>query len=322
MKKFLFGIFLFCIPLIIVTIGCEIFLRNLNNEYRQKRDQLEANADSIEVLILGSSHAMDGINPDKFTLYAHNLAFAGQSIHFDRKLTEKYLPVLPNLKYAILMLDYNSLYYENDEGRSFFYKYYYDIDYKNLKYCKENISQTFFVYNPEIILSMIEISLKYKGYYKLVKGWINIMGRNDDFVTSVEKNRLRAKAFNEMVHSWDGGDSALIDLKEFISFLQAENITPILVNYPYYPLMRNFLDASVLESNKRIGLELSQKYQIHYLDYFDDDSFTIADFFNCDHLNVEGAAKISGKINDVIMNMEEKGIKNEKFIIPLLLDKE
>jgi len=299
MKNFLYRIFLFCIPVIIITIGAEIYVRTMPTQYKQKRDQLIANADSIEVLIMGSSHAMDGVDPNQFSLYAHNLAFASQSIYFDRKLIEKFLPDLPRLKYVILMLDYNSLYYDHDAKRDFFYKYYYDIDYKGRKFCKEFILQSFFVYTPEQTLALIN-----KRPEVLVKGWVNEAGRDDKAVTSVEKSELRAKGFNHTVNSWKGGDLVLNDLEALINLLQSKKITPVLITYPNFSTIKDFLDASVIERNKSVGNALSQKYQIPYLDYFDDDSFTIADFFNCDHLNAQGAAKLSRKINAVIMDME------------------
>ena len=307
MKNLLYRILLFCIPVIIVLIGCEIYVRTMPSEYRQKRDQLLANADSIEVLILGSSHAADGADPNQFTLYAHNMAFGFQSIFFDRKIVEKYLPVLPRLKYVLLNLQYNGLYYDHNDDRDFFYKYYYDINYKNRKFYKESFSQFFFVYTPEVALSMILNNRK----DVLTKGWINKEKRDDEVVTSVWKNKYRVDLFNATIKKWKGGDSALDDLEALIILLQSKKITPILISYPNYSLLRSLLDKSIIEKDSIIGNELSQKYQIPYLDYFDDDSFTVSDYYNCDHLNAEGAAKLSKRINEVIMNMEEKRMKNE-----------
>jgi len=275
------------------------------SQYKQKRDQLVANADSIEVLILGSSHAMDALDPNQFTLYAHNLAFGSQSVYFDRKLAEKYLPDLPRLKYVLLTLDYNSLYYDHEESRDFFYKYYYGINYKNRKFYKESVLQSFFVYTPEQTLSLMTS----RRPIRLVKGWMNEAGRNDEAVTSVEKNELRVKGFNYTVKSWKGGDSVLNDLEALINLLQSHQITPVLITFPNYSLARSFLDTTVVELNRNVGNTLSQKYQIPYLDYFEDESFTVFDYFNCDHLNAQGAAKLSKKINAVIMDMESKHLK-------------
>lgn len=301
----MFRIFLFFIPVIVITIGCEIYVRNMPSLYKQKRDQLIANADSIEVLILGSSHAMDGIDPNQFSLYAHNLAFGSQSIYFDRKLAEKYLPVLPRLKYVLLTLDYNSLSYDHDEGRDFFYKYYYNLDYKDRKFCKESFLQSFFVYTPEQTLSLMTNHRP----VRLMKGWMNKAVRKDEKVTSVESNELRAKVFNNTVNTWNGGDSVLNDLEALLNLLQSHKITPVIITFPNYSLLRSFLDSTIIERNRSLGNALSQKYQIPYLDYFDDDSFTLSDYFNCDHLNEQGAAKLSQKINAVIMDMESYNIK-------------
>jgi len=311
MKHFLFRIFLFCVPLIIVAAGCEIFVRTMPSSYRQKRDQLIANADSIEILVMGSSHAMDGIDPNQFTLYTHNLAFGAQSIYFDRRIVEKYLSDLPRLKYVLLNLEFNSLYFDHDEGRDFFYKYYYNLDYKNRKFYKESLLQFFFVYTPEETLSLMIDRIKSLKNIKspqagLFKGWHGAAGRNDEKVMSVEANKIRARGFNDTAKDWKDGDSVVVDLEALINLLQSHQITPVLVAYPNYSVMRSYLDPSIIERNRSIANELSEKYRIPYLDYFDDDSFTVADYFNCDHLNAAGAAKLSKKINAVIMDMEAK----------------
>jgi len=311
MKNFFLRIFLFCIPIIIIAIGCEIYVRNMPSFYRQKRDQLVANADSIEVLILGSSHAADGVDPNQFTLYAHNLAFGSQYIYFDRKLVEKYLPDLPRLKYVLLDFDYNSLYRDHAIETDFFYKYYYGINYRDRNFYKESFLQSYFVYSPGLALSMMLNSLKGGAQNaEWIKGWRNDAGRNDKIVMSAEKNKLRAEIMDGIVKIWQGGDFVLNEFNDFINFLLSKGITPILVSYPNYSLLKSLLDKSVIERNLRIGNELSQKYQIPFLDFFNDDSFTVSDFVNCDHLNGEGAAKLSKKINEVIMNLEEK--KHEK----------
>jgi len=317
MNNFLYRIFLFFIPVIVFFIGCEIFVRNMPSEYRQKRDQLVANADSIEVLVLGASHAMDGVDPRQIALYTHNLAFGSQSIHYDRKLVEKYLPNLIKLKYVLISLEHNSLYYDHEVDRDFFYKYYYGIPYKNRKFYKESFLQSYFVYTPQLTLSMIGKSLNNKKKVESIKGWKNDSGRNDEVVSSVERNKIRANGFNKTAKTWKGGDSVLNDLNELINFLLSKEITPILITYPTYSLFNSFIDTSIVERTRSVGNELSQRYKIPYMDFNDDDSFTIEYFFNCDHLNEQGAAKLSQKINEVIMNMEEKHINIEKNIVPL-----
>jgi len=283
------------------------------SQYKQKRDQLIANVDSIEVLIMGTSNAADGADPNQFSLYAHNLAFGFQSIYFDRKLIEKYLPVLPRLKYVLLDLPYNGLYYDHNELRDFFYYYYYGINYKNRKFCKESFSHTFFVYTPEQTFSMILNNKK----EVLVKGWINNEEENDREVMSLWKNKYRADLYSAVIKNWKGGDSVVYDLEAIIELLQSQNITPILISYPNYSLVRSLLDKSIIERGQNVANTLCQKYNILFLDYFDDDSFTSSDYYNCNHLNAKGAAKLSKKINEVIMNMEEKRIKDEHNIVPL-----
>ena len=63
MKLFIKKILLFILPIIIFVISIDSYLRNINSLYQEKNITLKKNADKIEVLILGNSHANYGINP-------------------------------------------------------------------------------------------------------------------------------------------------------------------------------------------------------------------------------------------------------------------
>src|ERR1700741_548291 len=94
-KKFIFKSVLFAIPLLLGFILVEFWLRSIPNSYNQKRIYLEQQLDSIEVLILGSSHSVDGINPQYIHPKAFNLGNISQSMYYDKSLTLKYLSRMP-----------------------------------------------------------------------------------------------------------------------------------------------------------------------------------------------------------------------------------
>ena len=73
MKKLLTYISLFLIPIIVVWILAEVFYRTVPNNYTYKHQQISNNKD-IEVLILGESHTVSGINPEWLSLKAYNLS--------------------------------------------------------------------------------------------------------------------------------------------------------------------------------------------------------------------------------------------------------
>jgi hypothetical protein len=274
--------------------------------YEAKKEQLIAAADSIELLILGNSSAMDGVDPSQFTPYAFNLAFVAQPYYFDIRLAEKYLPILPKLKYVVITNIFTSLYHEDSKSRAFFYKYYFDINYKNQKFWKESFLQSFFVYDKEQMRYVLLHSFIDRPKYELTKGWSSFHTTDYETVTSDAKGKLRADYFNKGAREYKGGDTVFKDLEAFIVFLQVRNIMPVLVTVPYYETLRKYLDKSVVEKNSKAYNYLAEKYDIDHLDLFADKDFGINDFRNFDHLNERGAAKLARKINAKIMENDKK----------------
>lgn len=301
MRKTVIKLLIFLIPVLLYIGFCEYFLRHMPSLYRQKKEQLIENGDSIQVLVLGSSHAQDGIDPEAFTLFTHNMAFGSQSIYFDRKLVEKYLPILPNLKYVLISYEFNTLYYEHEPNRDFFYHYYYGIQYKDRNFWRESFLQFFNVYPPRQVLSQIVKSriappvLLKKGYPVSRDGVVDYSEVTSDVLVG-----MRAKSFNRTVANTGVRDDVLSDLELLLSYLLERGITPVLITYPNYSTFRDLLDKETIAYNRKVADYLLEKYPVRHLDFFEDPDFTVTDYFNCDHLSADGAVKLSKKIDRLI----------------------
>ena len=305
MLQILKKIFIFLIPLLIITTTVEIYLRVMPSRYKSKRDGLVQNANDVQILILGHSHAANGINPLDFSLTAHNLAFGSQTIYFDRKLLEKYLPILPQLKYVIISFDYTTLYRENNYDRNFFYKYYYDIDYKEQKFFKEYILQSVFVYSPYTTLQIMISNLKNRGELNLIKGWDGSYPNSDyHLITSPLILQERIHNLNKDILDGENKEYILNDLEFMIDTLNSLDVKTILINFPIYKELREKFDKEVVKKNQEAAYYLIQKYDVIYLDYLDSDEFTIDDYYDSDHLNRYGAAKLTAKVDSVIKEFD------------------
>ncbi|MDR1719607.1 MAG: hypothetical protein LBR67_05730 [Dysgonamonadaceae bacterium] len=306
MKRFFLRLVVFLIPVGLFVVFLELCVRQMPSDYQQKRDQLLENADSIQVLILGSSGEMDGVDPNQISLYAHNLAFGSQTIYYDRRLTEKYAPSLKNLKYVLIDFNYSSLASEHAPERDFFYHYYYGIDYEGRKFCKESLLQSLFVYPSKYLLLQIYRQLRSPATTTGQKGW---QGGWPD-VMSESEMELKEKAndyYRIEVHLIEEHkESVLKDLESLLLFLKSRNIVPVLLTPPNYSGFRQYLtDEKPFLSHDSISDQLTQKYRITHLNYFSDDSFEKTDFHNYNHLNREGAAKLTRKIDDFIRTCED-----------------
>jgi len=307
-KKILYKTLLFAIPILAFILFFEIYIRMRPSVYQAKRDNLVANADSIRVLIVGDSQTTYGINPNLFNEFAYNLAFEAQPIYFDRKLLEKYLPDLPNLKYVFLGINYhNLLFYEHSEERDFFYKYYYDIPYNNSCYLKEYCLRSVFAHKFKETWFLYWFDRKNKGiiYTTDKKGWISRPASDYNSITSILQARINTEPTNKDFSVIRKDSIILKDLEAAIVLLKQKNVIPVLITCPIYKVCRDLINPLIKSEMEKIAHSLAEKYDILYLDYYEDDSFEISDYFDAGHLNNSGAEKLTLRLDSIINNAYE-----------------
>ena len=131
MKKFILKTIFFLLPILVLAVIMEVALRAIPNDYKQKRSYMDSHLDEIEVLVLGSSHSLYGINPKYFSQKTYNMAYVSQSLDLDYKILEKYGNEFKNLNVIIVDISYFSLYSTLETGpepwRAKNYNIYYDI---------------------------------------------------------------------------------------------------------------------------------------------------------------------------------------------------
>jgi hypothetical protein len=301
MKRFFWRLLLFIVPVFLLFLFTEYKLRTIDSRYLQKRDGLLINSDSIEILVLGNSHADDGINPIFFSKFTYNLANSSQTLLYDDLIVRKYLPLLSKLKYALISLDYHSLYLDIPEDRDFLYDYYYDINIKNKIFLKEQFSFFFFVYSPTIAIDLICKSTN----YKLNKGWEGTSNNSIDEL-SEKRGEISVDFFTNKIYKKIAENKQRIilsKLEALIMFLKSKNVTPILISTPCHSYYYSKLDNEIVLKNDVIINELKIKYHLNYINSLKDREFNSSDFYNADHLNSKGARKYSIFLNDTISKL-------------------
>jgi hypothetical protein len=101
MRSFLIRLAVFLIPLISLVFLYELFLTSITTSFTVKRDLVEQNLDSTELVAIGTSKIFAGINPSNLDYFAINLANNSQSSYYDIKILEKYIDKLPKLKVMV-----------------------------------------------------------------------------------------------------------------------------------------------------------------------------------------------------------------------------
>jgi len=305
MRRFVRRSLLFALPLILILLVFEVFLRKMDTSYKVKREQVMSAGKEAEVLILGNSHAAR-LDPREFSHNAFNLAQVNQSLYYDKRIALKYLGEMKKLKYVLISVDFHSLYFSDEGNRNIWTYYGYGIDYKDPVSLPEKMSYLA-GYKAKFLLEFMKRSLT--GKYKvirglevedaadlsqpMVKGFVPYTDTSD---LSETYTRERADFFNKIVRTSGERKEILADLEGFIVDLKARNIAPILITLPCYGPYRELLDKKVLEQNRTDVLALSKKYGIPYWDYF---TMPLSPdcFLNCDHLNAKGSVIVSDTLS-------------------------
>lgn len=109
MLKFCFRFLCYICAVGVFLICAEFKLRKVPNDISFKSQYLCAHSPDIEVLILGSSQELHGLNPSYFHSKTFNAAISGIFTEGNYYMYEKYADQLPSLKYLIFPLSYFSL---------------------------------------------------------------------------------------------------------------------------------------------------------------------------------------------------------------------
>ena len=302
MNKFVLKLSLLISPIIIISLSMEFSLRTIPNSYKVKKEYLDKHSNEIEILILGSSHASMGINPDFIDGVCYNAAMTSQSIDIDYEILKKYKNQWSNLKFIILPIDYFTLYSQLKSGIEswrvkdyiLYYKIPLESDIKNhleifarsLKINKRRLISYYFMHKSELYYDELgneDFSLK-KTDYELVTSGQNAAKRH-----TVKNTVYFAKNLDI--------------LNQIVIFCKNNNVNLILYTSPGYMSYTNFLDSTQLNTTIESINKISDKNNnCIYKNFLIDSSFNKNDFYDGDHLNKVGAKKLSLKLNDIVIN--------------------
>ena len=109
MPRFLRRLALFLLPILVMAIAAEAYVRSIPNSYCIKQQALEQLADSLHTVILGNSHAYSGLRPDLLLGTVLNLANVSQTLDMDHALLLRCFRQCPQLRDVILVLDNSNL---------------------------------------------------------------------------------------------------------------------------------------------------------------------------------------------------------------------
>ena len=298
MKKFLIRTLMFLVPVLLILMAAELYVRSLPNTYRQKDQWMIAHAQDVEILMLGNSHGLYGLRPDCFQRKAYNLCQVSQTLEYDEYLLLHYAPQYKRLTDVILVVD-NSGFFDlpleqTERFRCTYYRLYMDCP-KHPLWSRFGFELADVSAVKEKIATETTLcdSTGWNPAYTVDRRDADYLS-DDNVVTAVERHRCK---------NWSVAAENRRALQRIAQWCRNHHLRLLLLQAPVTqaysqriaPRQQDYLRQS-LEST---GADVA--------DYTDDSRFSDNDFFDPDHLTDEGAAKWSQMISE---RFQKRIIKN------------
>lgn len=258
-------------------------------------------------LITGSSHALCGIDNNILT-NSFNCSMHSQDIYYDFKCGKEVLDLNgQRFSKCFIVMGYyipcQDLSKSSKVGKEMITKVYYPIfgDSHHLEeFEKIDIYEGFGLqegFAREVEKKAIERILNegsYYNFYKKRKPYLKFEDEKkwyelgEDVKAEVGKKRANAHSRIKYRGSYD--DNKVI-FKDFIHYLTMKDIKPVVVVTPYSRYYNSYID----KEQKEMFMELLSTVdeRIEFVDFNDAEGFEDRDFIDADHLNENGAKKVS-----------------------------
>ncbi len=305
MKKFLIRSALFLVPVILLLSILEYGLGKVQNTYNTKRNNLEKQLDSIEVLLIGNSRTLYGVNPAYFSRKGYNLSNISQTMFYISELGIRYVPQMPKLRCVIIEVSPQSLGVDLIDGkehwRDFYYSQFWSIDYPENKWYDIKRYSKFFLYQPLQSCYYASRLFKVNLAQDLHRnGWLFVRSpKTREFINN-DMGKKRA-AFNEGVYKENRFQRNAALLEKLIVEIQKHHAVCILITSPAFETFTKYADKTIAKKRFQAIQRIADTYHCPYVNYFYDKRYTIDDYADNDHFCYIGAQKYSKIINAEIV---------------------
>ena len=265
----------------------------------------EAERSKINFFVTGVSHAYAGTDIKEFSMQGMNLALTSQDLFFDYELAKIVLKnkfVKSNQKFNgffVIGVAPFSLNYDLSQGVNSdrVFGYYPLTKTLHNHWIDEKI--LFELFNDAYIKSydLFDTEISFDGCYRSCT-------QNKDFFIDDFIN-IRTKLVEATRHSKTVDENKKI-LTRYVSKCLESNFLPLLVIYPLSEFYNKYFSSRQFEELRYFLSDLSEKFQIPFYDYSADERFNISDFFDIEHLNVRGAKKFSGILNEKLLQLAKE----------------
>lgn len=298
---------MFFIPILVALILVEWLTINIPSTYLVNKKYIEKSGNTIETLILGTSHVMNAVNPAWMRSPALNLASGNQLLDTDFKLFLGMNKKLPALKNVVLEVSYSHFEIQpngKDFWKNSLYLKYYDVNcFERTTYFKDK-----FIYlsNPTFFSERIkEYYIDNKNIPELNEyafnsndgyGQFEKLNYNKQRIDSLKRFRINTEA-NETLFK---RNATLFYI--FIAILKSENKNIVISTTPVYSTYLQKRNPEILRRRDSIFSVIKREYpSVKFLNVeADTTTYKLEHFWNHSHLNPSGAKIFTKQLDSII----------------------
>lgn len=291
--------FLFAIPVLVALAVLEVECRRIPNDYSLKRAVWANGLPGMRGVVLGSSHAYYGIDPDRLSVPVFNASHPAQSIDLDRMMLERLGADIDSLDLVILPIVYSSFHLrmqdiEHVRWRLKNYSIYYDFPVGHFPLDRSEIVHGRFVEHLDRVRlyhlnGRTDVYCRPNGF-----GWRSPTEKGD-LVRTAEKALQGQRAP-------DLSDTAgnVAHLRAIIRMTKKKGGRLVLLSVPCHPLYNNNMVPEQWAMVQDIIRSVVDDCTVFYFDHHDDPAFKDEHFMDADHLNGDGAELYSTMLDSLL----------------------
>lgn len=310
MKRFLIRMTLFCLIIIGSFVLGEFLIRDIENPYSVKMEGIQKYGKSTETAFFGNSHTFYGLRADLWNDQALNLSNVSQPLAYDRRIIEKYIDSLPNLKNVVMQISFTSLFDDDMENTDEWWRCISYQLYMNLNAHPKLSKYSFEISYLPVYSNKIQ-SLLHLAKPKLIA---DSLGNGLGYDITIPDDQLEESGRRIATGHRRSSDMSRIPqnlehLKAIAKLCNERNINLIFYTQPEYKSYRDNADTLYINTMKRTIRDFSEKNNALYIDLYDDSRFVKEDFHDADHLNYNnGAVKMTRIIADSVARRFKRNI--------------
>lgn len=298
MKKFLIRTLIFIVPLIALCLMAEAYTRQIPNAYSYKFSFMSRNSANIKTLILGSSHTFRGIDPKYIEGKAFNLAYSSQDLKRDAYLLDRFIGQMDSLQTVVLSYSYHTIpeMMEDLNNANTLLKYYgIYMEYPETRYSLE-------ISIPGWIK---KCTAHWRGEDIRHCDTLGFGTKEKDQPIQLTENEARKVLAHHTFSNFGRVSENKTILRHIAATCKAHDIRLILLTTPvtsYYNKNISQEQYSIMQS---VAKELTDEFDnVVYLNHMDDKRFIDSDFSDTDHLNPQGARKLTEILNEELRKIQ------------------